>query len=196
MEYNCSRCGHKWKPRGIKRPIICPSCKSPYWHRPIKKVSKNYVLLMKDNVIAHHNLIIKTSGGEIGIRDDAGLYNACWKICITLEKQDLKPEEVAADVFEDLAKRHHFTDGNKRTAYCLAKIILIGLGYHLKIKYEGALPFILKVAEYNNTITKEEIKDWIKNNMEKIKTKKIDRYIKDLYYDLDYGKRGKGCQND
>ena len=31
--FQCSRCGHIWKPRqGLDRkPKVCPKCKSPYW---------------------------------------------------------------------------------------------------------------------------------------------------------------------
>jgi len=30
----CHRCGHEWRPRNLEeRPAVCPSCKSPYWHR-------------------------------------------------------------------------------------------------------------------------------------------------------------------
>ena len=29
----CKRCGHKWIPRRDSVPVICPSCKSPYWSR-------------------------------------------------------------------------------------------------------------------------------------------------------------------
>lgn len=32
--YRCERCGHEWLPRGVRVPIICPSCKTPYWDRP------------------------------------------------------------------------------------------------------------------------------------------------------------------
>jgi len=31
--YSCKRCGHGWFPRRDTIPIICPSCKSPYWNR-------------------------------------------------------------------------------------------------------------------------------------------------------------------
>jgi predicted Zn-ribbon and HTH transcriptional regulator len=29
----CSRCGHKWVPKGLTRPKRCanPKCRSPYW---------------------------------------------------------------------------------------------------------------------------------------------------------------------
>lgn len=31
--FQCTRCGHIWKPRkGVDRkPKVCPKCKSPYW---------------------------------------------------------------------------------------------------------------------------------------------------------------------
>jgi predicted Zn-ribbon and HTH transcriptional regulator len=29
---NCLRCGHEWMTR-VARPVQCPSCKSPYWHK-------------------------------------------------------------------------------------------------------------------------------------------------------------------
>ena len=35
--FQCERCKHKWVPRNKERPIICPTCKSPYWDRPRKK---------------------------------------------------------------------------------------------------------------------------------------------------------------
>jgi len=36
--YKCERCKHEWIPRSKKKvnPIICPSCKSPYWNTPRK----------------------------------------------------------------------------------------------------------------------------------------------------------------
>ncbi len=32
----CLRCGYRWLPRQVTRPVRCPACKSPYWHRPRK----------------------------------------------------------------------------------------------------------------------------------------------------------------
>ena len=32
--YKCERCTHEWIPRNKETPIICPSCKSPYWDKP------------------------------------------------------------------------------------------------------------------------------------------------------------------
>jgi Zn finger protein HypA/HybF involved in hydrogenase expression len=32
VKLECSRCEHTWIPRK-EEVVICPKCKSPYWHR-------------------------------------------------------------------------------------------------------------------------------------------------------------------
>jgi predicted Zn-ribbon and HTH transcriptional regulator len=41
MKCTCARCGHQWRTRTEDKPIICPSCKSPYWNTPRKETNKN-----------------------------------------------------------------------------------------------------------------------------------------------------------
>lgn len=37
--WRCQRCQYEWVPRSMaKIPIVCPSCKTPYWNRPRKAV--------------------------------------------------------------------------------------------------------------------------------------------------------------
>jgi hypothetical protein len=39
--FRCDRCGHEWAPRKANaQPVVCPSCKSPYWDKPKKPVRK------------------------------------------------------------------------------------------------------------------------------------------------------------
>jgi len=33
----CRRCKHRWHPRSIVKPVVCPECKSPYWSKPKKR---------------------------------------------------------------------------------------------------------------------------------------------------------------
>ena len=42
LELECLRCGHKWRPRQDKLPLVCPNlkCKSPYWNIPRKPKPK------------------------------------------------------------------------------------------------------------------------------------------------------------
>ncbi len=37
----CLRCGHTWYRRKPEKPIMCPGCGSPYWHKPRRKDSEN-----------------------------------------------------------------------------------------------------------------------------------------------------------
>jgi len=35
--FKCGRCEHEWIPNNINTPpIVCPSCKSPYWNKQRK----------------------------------------------------------------------------------------------------------------------------------------------------------------
>lgn len=36
--FRCERCEYEWVPRekGVE-PMVCPSCKSPYWNKPRQK---------------------------------------------------------------------------------------------------------------------------------------------------------------
>ncbi len=189
MKKRCLRCGHVWESRSVK-PRVCPKCKSPYWDRPTKKLSKELVESMAQNVIRLHDKIIKASGGVLGIRDVGGLHNAVYILLRTYQLHYKSPAKVGATIFQDLAKRHHFMDGNKRTAYCFAKSILMSMGKHLKVNYKEAIPFILKIASHKNLKTSKEIEVWLKKNLENIKADQIDKYLKELTYDIMYEKKG------
>jgi death on curing protein len=189
MEQKCLRCGHSWKTRKEEKPKTCPKCKSPYWSTPSKITTKEFVEGFNDKIINLHEHIIGRSGGEKGIRDEGGIYNSSFKILKFVNKKYDKPSHIGAYVLQDLATRHYFVDGNKRTAYCLAKIMLILHGLHLKVNYEGSVEFIMEIARYENPKTFKEIDEWIKKNIVSIEEKKLDKYLKELYYDITYKKR-------
>ncbi len=184
MKYLCHRCGHKWNPRKKEKPKICPKCKSPYWDKPKERVSKRFVEDYKEEIIKIHSDIIKESGGEAGIRDKGGLHHAAYQILRYITKNKDDPVSIGAKIYDDLAKRHYFVDGNKRTAHCFAKMVLITLDHHLKIRYKQALDFILKIARHNNPAPFNEIKTWIQKNLIKIKDENLKRYLKEVYFDI------------
>ena len=150
MQYICQRCNHMWQSRKEKKPKVCPKCKSPYWEKPSKKISKEFIENIKITMIGLHHSIIKNSGGERGIRDEGGIHNAVYKVFSYMKKEFKYPHKVGAFVFDDLAKRHYFVDGNKRTAYCFTKAVLMMMNYHLKVDYNIAVPFILQIANHKN----------------------------------------------
>jgi death-on-curing protein len=186
MLLTCLRCGHKWDQRGEEAPKVCPSCKSPWWNiQP--KLTKEFIEAFKASVIRLHEQIIKESGGLEGIRDDGGIYHATDRILTQYGKSNCDPFQMAANVLEYLAKRHFFNDGNKRTAYCWAKIILFTHNIHLKIKYKEAAIFIKEVATFESNIPLHQIYKWLKENSIEIdakKTEDLENYLKDIYFDV------------
>lgn len=173
----CFRCYHNWKKRKTKTPKTCPKCNSPYWNKPRKRISKGIILKMENTIINIHNTIINLSGGENGVRDEGGIYNSVYKLLNYQYKNQNNPENIGAFALNEFATRHYFTDGNKRTAYAIAKIFMLINKCHLKIQYKEATKFIIKVAEYNSKITLKEIKKWINDNCIEINEKILENYL-------------------
>ena len=197
MTNKCQRCNHTWKLRKIEKPKTCPNCKSPYWEVPAKRVSKDFLIVNNDLIKELHDLIILKSGGQLGVRDEGGIYHSIFKIWnYSLKKFDY-PVKIGAFIFDELAKRHHFFDGNKRTAYGFAKSIMITMGCHFVIKYPDAEKFIIEIAKYKSQKTFEEIEEWIRGNMVMISEKiEINTYLKNLIYDIQYGEKRREREND
>ena len=113
----------------------------------------------------------------MGVRDEGGIYNSIYRLLNYQYKNQDNPENIGAFALNEFAKRHYFIDGNKRTAYAIAKIFMLINKCHLKIQYKEATEFILKVAEYNSKITLEEIKKWINDNCTHIDEKILENYL-------------------
>ncbi len=189
----CFRCYHIWKKRIKNRPSkYCPKCKSPYWNKPRKRVAKGIVLKMEETIINIHDTIIKLSGGETGVRDEGGIYNSIYRLLNYQSRNANRPENIGAFILNEFAKRHYFIDGNKRTAYAIAKIFMLVNKCHLKIQYEEATDFIIKVAEYNSKINLENIKSWIVANCIRIDEKIVENYLNKTALNLMLGDDGYG----
>ncbi|MCX6742506.1 MAG: type II toxin-antitoxin system death-on-curing family toxin [Candidatus Pacearchaeota archaeon] len=188
----CFRCYHTWKKRKSPNPKSCPRCRSPYWNRPRKRVSKGIVLKMKDMIVGIHNKIIELSGGERGIRDDGGIYNSTYKLLNHQYRNQRRPTSIGAFALDEFAKRHYFIDGNKRTAYAIAKIFMLINKCHLKIQYREATNFILEVAKFDTKINFEEIKRWLDNQCEIIEEKDVENYLNKTFVNITLGDEENG----
>lgn len=135
------------------------------------------VLKMEKMIISIHDTIIRLSGGELGIRDEGGIYNSTYKLLGYQSRNQREPDNIGAFALNEFAKRHYFIDGNKRTAYAIAKVFMLINKCHLKIQYKEATDFILKIAKYESQITLDEIKEWLKNNCEIIGDKNFESYL-------------------
>lgn len=173
----CFRCYHTWKRRRPNNPKICPKCNSPYWNKPRKRVSKGIVLKMEKMIISIHNTIIKLSGGEYGVREEGGIYNSTYKLLNHQYRNKRNPTSIGAFALNEFAKRHFFVDGNKRTAYAIAKIFMLINSCHLQIQYKEATKFILEIAKYDSKVSFEKIKEWLDDKCMNIEEKDVENYL-------------------
>ena len=98
--------------------------------------------LTEEMVIQIHNLIIDETGGEPGIRDEATLYF----LVDAINREDDVFKKAALALL--LAERHPFWDGQKRTAYLLARSLLNDEGYDLNLDDDEVIRVMIKIAEY------------------------------------------------
>ena len=134
-----------------------------------EKITKIFVSTLASHFEGVHKHIIKETGGLEGVRESGGLYHSACKIGEKILTNKENPSQVAAFIFQELAKKHHFNDGNKRAAYCCVKEYLFWQGFHFKLEYRFAVDFIVNIAEHNSKITKKEIESWIQKNIELLK---------------------------
>ena len=111
--------------------------------------------------------IIARTGGTLGEVNKGVLDFSVWRALVARRKASREERNVAfaASLLKHIAEWHPFKDGNKRTAYIAAKLMLLqeeqNLLY-LKIPYEKTIEYIIKIAQ--KSYTEEQIRAWLKKN--------------------------------
>ena len=98
--------------------------------------------ITEEMVIQIHNRLIADTGGEFGVRDEATLFFITDEI--NREADTFRKAAIALR----LTERHPFWDGQKRTAYLLAQMILKNDGYDLSIETDEIIGVLIKIAKY------------------------------------------------
>lgn len=141
--------------------------------------TKDYVDQATKSIIAMHDTIIKTTGGELGIRDQGGLEHAIYTFLNAKEKSD--GIHVCATIYKMFASRHYFVDGNKRIAHVFAKAWLFMSNIHFKTPYKEAVRFIMEIAINKKSL--QDIEKWIVSNSEKIEGN-VDNYVENIIKEI------------
>ena len=68
----------------------------------------------------------------------------------------------AAHSLHTIIAHHPFNDGNKRTGFAIAFIILRSERYFIKASATDRLAFLIKIAQYETTV--EDAEKWLKEN--------------------------------
>lgn len=80
-----------------------------------------------------------------------------------LESAVARPQNLAAAYAFGIARNHAFVDGNKRTAWVLARLFLALNGVRLLFEREEAIETMLALAA--GELSEEELADWFRERL-------------------------------
>lgn len=123
--------------------------------------------LDEQTALAIHNRQLAEHGGGTGVRDMGLLQSALSRPQNAFHyNQVVSLTRLAAAYAYGIAKNHPFVDGNKRTAYVVARTFLVVNGYDIKAAPEEKYITVLKLAEGN--LTEEELAAWLESKANKL----------------------------
>ena len=122
-------------------------------------------MILVEDVITIHQILISRFGGAAGIRDRGALESALARPYSTFAGTDLYPDEVdkAAALFESLLNNHPFVDGNKRVAYVVTRIFLLDHNIDLHASQEEKYDFVIASAEGRFQL--KDINEWLRKHI-------------------------------
>lgn len=120
--------------------------------------------LTTDQVVRLHKVLIETSGGSSGIRDEGMLDSAVKLPLQTFDDCERFPSilDKATRLAYGLIKNHPFVDGNKRIATHAMLIFLSLNGMMLSYEDEELIDIILKVA--SSQANESNLYQWIEKH--------------------------------
>lgn len=115
----------------------------------------------KDKVLLLHQIIIESTGGSLGIRDEALLESALETAFSGYEGSEFYPskEEKGARLGYSLIKNHAFVDGNKRIGVYVMLTFLEVNGIRIDYTDDDLIRIGLSVAD--GSMSYEELLGWI-----------------------------------
>jgi death on curing protein len=113
--------------------------------------------------LAIHDRQLAEHGGGSGLRDSGALESALARpINRWTYGEDDRARLAAAYAF-GIARNHPFADGNKRTAWVMARLFLRLNGVEITFLAEDAIRTVLALAA--GTLDEEELADWFRERV-------------------------------
>lgn len=121
-------------------------------------------MISEKEVLEIHAILIERFGGSDGIRDKELLDSALNRPYQTFDGNELYPTPIdkAAAILESIVKNHPFVDGNKRTGYVLARLLM--MSKQLDIQAEQGQKYQLVIAISKGELSFDQIKEWLEKN--------------------------------
>ena len=121
--------------------------------------------LRPETAEAVHDEQLAEHGGGAGIRDRGALQSALARPqnLAAYEKPDAAA--LAAAYAYGVARNHPFVDGNKRTAWVLARLFLVKNGVRLQYRDADAVIVMLRLAA--GEVGEDELAQWFRERVQK-----------------------------
>ena len=121
-------------------------------------------MISEKEALEIHAILIEQFGGSDGVRDKELLDSALNRPYQTFDGKELYPHtiEKAAAILESVVKNHPFTDGNKRTGYVLARLLLMNDQLDISANQEQKYQFVIAISKAE--LSFDQIKKWIEKN--------------------------------
>ena len=113
--------------------------------------------------LAIHDRQLAEHGGPIGVRAPSALESALARPRNQWAYGEVDFCALAAAYAFVVARNHPFTDGNKRTAWVLARLFLGLNDIRITFTPEDAAHMVLALAE--GTLTEEDVAEWFKRKL-------------------------------
>ena len=119
------------------------------------------MILTSEKILDIHKLIISNFGGIDGV-----LCQGTIDYLVDQINAESDLFRKAAIALHFVANCHPFLDGNKRSAFQIAELILSSEGYAITAKEERIILMLLRIASYQCQV--DEVKLWLLKNTDRL----------------------------
>ena len=121
-------------------------------------------MISEKEVLEIHAILIERFGGANGVRNKELLDSALNRPYQTFDGKELYPTPIdkAAAIIESIVKNHPFTDGNKRTGYVLARLLLMNEQLDIQAEQDQKHELVISISK--GDLTFDQIKEWLEKN--------------------------------
>lgn len=121
------------------------------------------IWLDSTDALAIHDRQLAEHGGGTGVRDTAMLESALTRPVNHWHYGTDDVAELAAAYAFGVARNHPFVDGNKRTAWVLARLFLVINRHKIAFDQGEVVQTVLALA--SGDLTEEELTDWFRTRL-------------------------------
>jgi death on curing protein len=136
--------------------------RGPAWHRKLVVIMSTHAMvaikiLTSKKILDIHEQIISNFGGIDGV-----LCHGTIDYLVDQINAESDLFSKAALALHTVANCHPFLDGNKRSAFQIAELILSSEGYAITAKDDEIIHMLLRIASYQCQV--DEVKIWLERN--------------------------------